>query len=130
MSWAELEQLLAREWSFGSHTANHVRLSERHGDELRRELQPRSVTRERRSHDAAVLAYAFVPKRDIAREALDTARGVGHSTVSPNEGHDNPTQSPSLLLDRIDIGGDHDTIAWKNATHSITLRRWASKWST
>jgi methionyl-tRNA formyltransferase/peptidoglycan/xylan/chitin deacetylase (PgdA/CDA1 family) len=131
MSWAELETLKGEGWSFGPHTATHARLSECRGEQLVAEIeQPRRELQQRLQIDAAVLAYPFGRATDISDEALDVARRAGHTTVFSNFGGENSTGTQAFVLNRVDIGGDHDELAWKNAVHGIDLGRWRDLWPT
>ena len=130
MGWEELSTLLQLGWSIESHTATHARLSQVHGGTLRRELEdPRRVLRDHLGVDADVLAYPFGAPTDISREALDAAREAGYSVVFANfNGENRPGGQRSMLLHRIDLGGDHDALAWRMLSHGIDLGALRTIW--
>lgn len=129
MDWSDIGRLRDAGWSVGNHTAGHARLSACTGDVLRREVgEPRRALRERLGIDATVLAYPFGQAADISDEALRVAAEQGHTTVFHNRGGENATGTGALLLARIDLGGDHARLAWKNLSHGIHLGHWRSLW--
>jgi peptidoglycan/xylan/chitin deacetylase (PgdA/CDA1 family)/folate-dependent phosphoribosylglycinamide formyltransferase PurN len=125
MNWEELADLLACGWSVGSHTATHARLSTCENGVLQRELdEPRRALRDRLHIKADVLAYPFGSREDLSPHALSAAEESGYSTVFSNFNGENTTGDQSILLKRIDIGGDHEEVAWRTLIHGIDLGRW------
>ena len=129
MDWGELATLKTAGWSFGTHTANHVRLSESSGATLVREIEaPIAALREQLGVSAQVLAYPFGGRGDISDVALDAVRRAGQSTVFSNFGGENETGSTEFVLRRFDVGGDHEPLAWRCMVRGIDLRRWKRLW--
>lgn len=131
MDWTELQSLQAARWSMGAHTDNHARLSACRGDELRHEIeQPRRALRERLGVADPVLAYPFGLATDISDEALEVARAAGHTVILDDYSGENPTGTAALVLGRIELGGDHETLAWKSHSHGLNIGRWRGLWKS
>lgn len=126
MGWDELRSLQRMGWSFGAHTANHVRLSETTGSRLRDEIRrPLHELRARFSLDALTLAYPFGQPGDISPAALAEARASGYAAVFSDYGGDaRATPDAEFEWRRWDIGGDHATLAWRTQVRGFDLRRW------
>jgi peptidoglycan/xylan/chitin deacetylase (PgdA/CDA1 family)/folate-dependent phosphoribosylglycinamide formyltransferase PurN len=123
MGWDELSELRSRGWEIESHTASHARLSACTGATLRRELEePRQVLN-LRLQSGGVLAYPFGQPSDFSDDARDAAQRAGYSAVFANDRGDNQPGSASLLLSRIDLGGDHDPLAWRLLGHGVNLAK-------
>jgi peptidoglycan/xylan/chitin deacetylase (PgdA/CDA1 family)/folate-dependent phosphoribosylglycinamide formyltransferase PurN len=128
MGWTELATLLRAGWQVESHSASHPRISECHGDVLTRELEePRRALRRELDVSADVLAYPFGSTDDFSQEALDAAVRAGYTTVFSNYKGENHTGTQSTMLARIDLGGDHTTLAWRLLSHGVDLGRLRSR---
>lgn len=123
MGWEELAALNSRGWEVEAHTASHARLSTCSGTSLGRELEePRHVLSQR-LRSGAVLAYPFGQPTDLSDEAREAARSAGYSTVFANDKGDNLPGTSSLVLSRIDLGGDHHPLAWRLLSHGVNLAK-------
>lgn len=128
MDWREVEMLRAQGWEIGGHTATHARLSQCDGRTLTRELeQPLGVLRERLGIERPPLAYPYGGRDDITASALELARAAGYSACLSDFGGENHTPTDAFAIKRIEIGGDHPTLAWKARVHGLDLgnmKRW------
>ena len=111
MSWKELSALRGEGWGIGGHSASHARLSMCSPEKLAQELErPVRALKEHLDLSHVAMAYPFGGPADITARGLALARSV--------PGADDFTHR------RIDIGGDHNALAWKLWAHGIELRRW------
>jgi peptidoglycan/xylan/chitin deacetylase (PgdA/CDA1 family)/folate-dependent phosphoribosylglycinamide formyltransferase PurN len=123
MRWDELRAAAERGWSVGSHTANHVRLSQTHGEALREELVS-SLAALRRGLPAPVpvLAYPFGQPGDISDEAAAAIPAAGYvAWFSDFGGENRPAANAPIAYRRIELGGDHPTLSWKLKAHGLDL---------
>jgi peptidoglycan/xylan/chitin deacetylase (PgdA/CDA1 family) len=139
MDWAELNALRAEGWEIGGHTATHARLSQCDGAMLKDELErPITVLQQRLGIEGPALAYPFGGREDITASALDFARRAGYSACMSDFGGENHPPVDLFDFRRIELGGDHPTLAWKTRVHGldvggvrrtdVQLRRIAKAW--
>lgn len=129
MTWDELAALCDQGWSVGGHSASHARLSACEGEVLRRELEePLAALRTRLGCASAPMAYPFGSADDITPLVAARVRASGYTACFSNFGGENVPTPGAFDLFRIDLGGDHDTLAWKAAAHGIALTRWRTRW--
>lgn len=125
MDWDQLAVLRDAGWQVGGHTASHARLA--HCDEaaLHAELdEPVRALRGRLGVTAPALAYPFGGPEDITPDGIRVARDAGYRACFSDYGGENFGGDDLFALRRIELGGDHDTLAWRAAVHGIDLRRW------
>jgi len=130
MGWDELRALHDAGWTVGAHTISHVRLVACLGETLRREIvEPAATIGSRLACRVTAIAYPFGGRNDISTEARIVIRECGYEACLSNFGGEN--HAPANLSDvrRIDIGGDHDTLAWKAWTHGWDHHRWSGWWA-
>jgi peptidoglycan/xylan/chitin deacetylase (PgdA/CDA1 family) len=124
MGWRELEALRAEGWTIGAHSATHARLSRCHSAALRYELErPQRALRERMDLGHLALAYPFGGRDDVPARFSLTAREAGYSACLSNLGGENRVGGDLWSLCRIDLGGDHESLAWRVAAHGLALSR-------
>ena len=112
-------------WAVGVHSATHARLSSVSGDALVREVDGALQTlRHELGQDEVTFAYPFGGPRDISGEALDRIRAAGYTACFSDVFGEITAPDDLFRLNRIDVGGDHDTLAWKRYAHGIDLERW------
>ena len=125
MTWADLRALRDAGWAVGVHSATHARLSSVSGDALVREVDGALQTlRHELGQDEVTFAYPFGGPRDISGEALDRIRAAGYTACFSDVFGEITAPDDLFRLNRIDVGGDHDTLAWKRYAHGIDLERW------
>jgi peptidoglycan/xylan/chitin deacetylase (PgdA/CDA1 family) len=125
MGWEQLRALRDAGWAVGAHSGTHARLSSVAGDALRAEVEgPLATLRERLGLRAVTVAYPFGGARDISAEARGLIREAGYEACFNDVFGENLPPADRFDIHRIDIGGDHDTLAWKRLAHGITLERW------
>ncbi len=129
MSWAQVRALKEEGWDVGGHTSTHARLSRCDATELQRELtEPLEALRSKLGIEHPSMAYPFGTPNDITEEGRNAIRQLGYSALLSNySGENRPPRDP-FHLGRFDIGGDHDTIAWKAAVHGLSLSQWRRYW--
>lgn len=128
MSWAQLRTLLAAGWAVGAHSATHARLSATTGDALVREVDGALVTLRRQlGLEAVTFAYPFGGVDDISGEALERIRSAGYAACFSDVFGEIGPRDELFHLNRIDIGGDHETLAWKRYAHGMNLERWRGR---
>ena len=131
MDWTELKMLRTEKWSIGTHTATHVRLSACTGEQLNYEIEePRRAVRDRLGVAEPVLAYPFGLRDDISDEAIEIVRKAGHAVVLDDYSGEIPTGTTALVLGRIELGGDHETMAWMGHVHGLNIGRWRGLWKS
>jgi peptidoglycan/xylan/chitin deacetylase (PgdA/CDA1 family) len=122
MDWSELDALRAEGWEIGGHTATHARLSQCDGATLHHELErPITVLRERLGINKPALAYPFGGREDITAGALGIARRAGYSACMSDFGGENHPPIDAFDIRRIELGGDHPTLAWKTRVHGLDV---------
>jgi len=122
MNWSELEALQAEGWEIGGHTATHARLSECDAETLNEELvRPIAVLQERLGIERPALAYPFGGREDITIGAVAVARRAGYSACLSDFGGENRAPFDPFGTKRIELGGDHPTLAWKTRVHGLDV---------
>ena len=125
MTWSQLRDLRASGWSIGGHGGSHRRLSECDRHALEQEIVgPLAVLRARLGLEWPPLAYPFGGPNDISAAARSLVRTSGYRACFSNFGGENFPGDDPFHLKRIEIGGDHPTIAWKCRVHGIDFRYW------
>lgn len=128
MDWGELRDLLDLGWELGCHTATHPRLSACDEPALRYELaEPLRAVRERLGLDGVAMAYPFGGPDDITPAAVAMVRATGYVACFNDSGGENHAAADPFALNRIELGGDHDTLAWKTRVHGFELGRWRGR---
>lgn len=128
MSWEELGTLCREGWSVGGHSATHPRLSECSGDSLREELsRPLASLRERLGLDGVAMAYPFGGPDDTTDDTVHLARELGYRACFSDFGGENFPGSAPFELCRIELGGDHDELAWRARVHGLDFGAWTSR---
>jgi hypothetical protein len=87
-------------------------------DELER---PIAVLQERLGIDGPALAYPFGGRADITSGALAFARRVGYTACMSDFGGENHPPFDLFDIRRIELGGDHPTLAWKTRVHGLDV---------
>jgi peptidoglycan/xylan/chitin deacetylase (PgdA/CDA1 family)/folate-dependent phosphoribosylglycinamide formyltransferase PurN len=124
MTWPEVHTLVADGWSMGSHSATHARLSECRGEVLRHEVEgSRQTLFEQFGLHELTMAYPYGGRGDISQEARDAIRAAGYAACFSDVFGEVALPHDPLDLDRIELGGDHDSLSWKVAAHGINLAR-------
>jgi peptidoglycan/xylan/chitin deacetylase (PgdA/CDA1 family) len=122
MNWRELEALRAEGWDICGHTATHARLSECDDETLNEELvRPLGVLQERLGIERPALAYPFGGREDITIGAVNVARCAGYSACLSDFGGENHPPFDAFGTKRIELGGDHPTLAWKTRVHGLDV---------
>ncbi|MBI1722490.1 MAG: polysaccharide deacetylase family protein [Gemmatimonadetes bacterium] len=123
MSWDAIADLRGAGWSVGGHTATHVRLSACDDGELREELE-RSLAalRNRLGLQTAAMAYTFGQPDDITADGVRAVRACGYAACFSDFGGENFAGDDLFALKRIELGGDHDALAWRGRVHGLTWR--------
>jgi peptidoglycan/xylan/chitin deacetylase (PgdA/CDA1 family) len=125
MTWEQLRTLREAGWAVGAHSATHARLSATTGDALVREVDgARDALRRRLGLEAVTFAYPFGGVDDISAEALERIRSAGYDACFSDVFGEIGPRDELFHLNRIDIGGDHETLAWKRYAHAMNLERW------
>ena len=75
------------------------------------------------------IAYPFGGRNDISAEARAVIRAGGYEACLSNFGGENHVPTDLSDVRRIDLGGDHDTLAWKAWTHGWDNHRWSRWWA-
>src|SRR5207247_5547481 len=76
------------------------------------------------------MAYPFGGIDDLSATGRTLIRANGYAACFSNFGGENFPGDDLFNLKRIDIGGDHDALAWKTRVHGIDLGRWRSWWES
>ena len=128
MTWAQVETLRQEGWSFGGHTVNHPRLSTLDTATLHQELaEPLLALEQRLGLTGVSMAYPFGGRTDITPEGLQLAKTLGYTACFSDFGGENFPATSTFHLRRIELGGNHPTLAWKTRSHGIDLgdlREW------
>lgn len=123
MSTADAMALRRDGWELGAHTATHRRLADLTGGELVHEVEaPIPALRRLQGPGPVFMAYTFGGRADITPEAFEAVRRAGYAALCSNYGGENVPPSDLLQLHRIDLGGDHDPLAWRAFAHGLDLR--------
>ncbi len=129
MGWEEITRLRMLGWSVGAHSMTHARLSQCDPNKAKDELaEPLVTLRATLGHNDIPLAFPFGGPSDYTEENVRTAREVGYIACFSNHGGENRPPADPYHLKRIDIGGCHDTLAWKTMVHGIALGGWRTAW--
>lgn len=125
MNWEQLADLQRRGWIIGGHTATHPRLADCDESQLRGELESslRALRTQLGVQDVP-MAYPFGKREDVSAEGLRMIQSSGYSACFSNFGGENYAPTPLYEIRRIDIGGAHDTLAWKSRVHGLDLGDW------
>lgn len=124
MTWSDLRRLRAEGWVVGGHGASHRRISECSGDALRHEiLGPLEALRNSLGVQHPPMAYPFGGPEDFSPEVRALARASGYSACFSDFGGENFPGDDPFQLKRIDVGANHQTVAWKCWVHGIHFRR-------
>ncbi|MGH7532670.1 MAG: formyltransferase family protein [Gemmatimonadales bacterium] len=122
MEWPQLMALSAEGWTIGAHSATHARLSQCTRDELAYQLDaPLRSLRDVLAQDEVPFAYPVGGEGDAPNGLSRLARKTGYAACFSNFGGDNRTGTDLWSLRRIDLGGDHDDLAWRAAAHGLAL---------
>jgi peptidoglycan/xylan/chitin deacetylase (PgdA/CDA1 family) len=122
MTWAELRELHAEGWTIGSHTVNHVRLSECEPAVLASELgESKSALDAAFGRVPTALAYPFGSRADITDEAISVSKQFGYAAILGDFGGENFPGMDLFALNRVDIGANHATLMWKLYAHGYDL---------
>ncbi|HWA59385.1 MAG TPA: polysaccharide deacetylase family protein [Gemmatimonadales bacterium] len=129
MSWEQVRLLAEEGWSIGGHTVNHPRLSTLDRPTLERELaEPLEMIRARLGRTGISMAYPFGGRRDITPEGMRLAASLGYTACLSDYGGENFPATGTFHIQRIELGGNHPTLAWKSRTHGIDLGDWRVWW--
>jgi peptidoglycan/xylan/chitin deacetylase (PgdA/CDA1 family) len=130
MSWEQVAILKREGWSIGGHTVNHARLSTLDSATLRQELEePLRVLDERLGLTRVSMAYPFGQRTDITPEGMKLAEELGYTACFSDFGGENFPAAGTFHIQRIELGGNHPTLAWKSRVHGVDLgdlRQWLS----
>jgi len=131
LGWGELRRLRETGWTVGGHGASHARLSNCRREELVREVAaPIEALRLCLGVERVPMAYPFGGIDDLSATGRTLIRANGYAACFSNFGGENFPGDDLFSLKRIDIGGDHDALAWKTRVHGIDLGRWRSWWES
>jgi len=129
MGWEELQALHQAGWTIGGHTATHARLSLCGEAALRDELtRPLAALRDRLGLTAVGMAFPFGRRGDVPAGFADMVRRLGYTACFSDYGGENSPPMDSCDLRRIELGGDHESLAWRASVHGIDLGRWRVWW--
>jgi peptidoglycan/xylan/chitin deacetylase (PgdA/CDA1 family) len=122
MGWDEILALCMMGWTVGGHSMTHARLSQCEGKEARLELEhPIELLRLALGLKEIPWAFPFGGRDDFTADDVKAVRKLGYNACFSNHGGENVPPADPFDLKRIDIGGDHDTLAWKMMAHGISL---------
>ena len=128
MDWDEHRRVLEAGWLIGGHTATHARLSECDTERLHYELEaPLEALSQHLGLRAPTMSWPFGSRNDITPEALRMIADCGYSACFSSYFGENFEGGELFEVRRIDLGGDHPSIAWKSWMHGFELRsgrRW------
>lgn len=129
MSWGEIELLQDAGWEVGGHTATHARLSRCNAAELDRELvESAAVLRGHATESPAAFAYPFGGEADITPLARRMVAVAGYRACLSDFGGENLPPGDPLAMRRIELGGDHDSLAWRVRLSGLDLAAWRPRW--
>jgi peptidoglycan/xylan/chitin deacetylase (PgdA/CDA1 family) len=122
MTWNQVRSLAEAGWAIGSHSASHARLSACHGEALRYEIEDslRAIAVQVGPAETAI-AYPFGGREDISPQALERIRSAGYAACFSDVFGETRLPCDPFALRRIEMGGDHGTLAWKLWAHGLTL---------
>jgi peptidoglycan/xylan/chitin deacetylase (PgdA/CDA1 family) len=127
MDWPDLQRLRASGWSLGGHSATHRRLSECVGDELAYEIQePARALSQKLGAQGIAMAFPFGGRADISDEGRRLVRSHGYIALFNDEFAEAHLPGDPFDIPRIELGGAHETLAWKLRAHGLTLERFRS----
>lgn len=129
MGWNEVQRLCMTGWTVGAHSETHARLSACQQSEAHAELEkPLRTLQAWLGRDEIPMAFPFGGTRDYTDDNIRTAKELGYVACFSNFGGENFPPADRYRLKRIDIGGDHDPLAWKMMVHGLSLDRLRSLW--
>ena len=124
MTWPEVIALRAAGWSIGSHSASHARLAACQGEELGREVDgSRKALIAKLGAGAFTIAYPYGGRADISPEARARIRAAGYAACFNDLFGETRLPGAPFDINRIELGGDHTTLAWKLFAHGISLEK-------
>jgi peptidoglycan/xylan/chitin deacetylase (PgdA/CDA1 family) len=124
MRWSQVKALHDAGWAIGAHSATHARLSALSGAALRREVDGALATlREHVDGEQVAMAYPYGGRADISTEARERIRDAGYAACFNDVFGENALPANLYDLRRIELGGDHETLAWKRHVHGISFDR-------
>jgi hypothetical protein len=88
---------------------------------------PLTALRDHLEITGPTMAYPFGRREDITPERARLALALGYRAVLSNLGGENHGPVDPATLRRIDLGGNHDTIAWMAYAHGLDLRALAAR---
>ncbi len=128
MGWDELRCLQAQGWEIGAHSATHARLSELDEERLAYEVTaPIEALRENLGSTDLLMAYPFGQADDVPDNWRPVVREAGYGASFTDMPGENFPGSDLFDLSRIELGGDHETLAWKVRVHGVDLSRFRSR---
>lgn len=135
MTWEELAELHRRGWDIGGHSHTHPRLSAISMERLREELAtPLRLLRERLDIATPIsMAVPFGGAGDITSEGRNEVSDAGYSACCSDYGGENVPPGNRFDIKRIELGGNHPTLAWKARSHGLDLahfREWMTHGSS
>lgn len=129
MEWRDLTALRSAGWSIGAHTITHPRLSRCDGPTLERELaEPIEVINARFGATAVPFAYPFGGMEDITAFARRLVAVLGYSVCLSDFGGENIAPGDPYRMRRIELGGDHASLAWRVRVGGLDLQSWKPGW--
>lgn len=129
MNWGEIDLLQDAGWEIGGHTATHARLSRCTAAELDRELtESAAVMCSHTSESPAAFAYPFGGVADITPLARRMVAAAGYRACLSDFGGENLPPGDPLAMRRIELGGDHDALAWRVRLRGLDLADWRPRW--
>ncbi len=124
MNWDDVHIMHNEGWEFGAHSASHARLSTLTDVELAYETsEPMRALREKLDLQTISVAYPFGQESDAPTHWEKIAQDAGYSSSFTDMAGECRPGSNLFKLPRIEMGGDHERLAWKVATHGFDLRR-------
>lgn len=75
------------------------------------------------------MAYPFGQQTDITPEGMKLAASLGYTACCSDFGGENFPSPATFHIRRIELGGNHPTLAWKTRAHGVDLgdlRQWLS----
>jgi peptidoglycan/xylan/chitin deacetylase (PgdA/CDA1 family) len=122
MTWTQLAILRDLGWTVGAHTMTHARLSLCDPTRLNEELgHSLTALRSRLGLGTIPFAYPFGRVSDITVLALEKVRELGYTACLANDGGENVPPRDRYDMCRIELGGDHPTLAWRTRSRGMDL---------